>query len=63
MEFKVVKNPIVIKLPDDIKLTIVNDHEIKIARDLPGGIELKIDTECLTVFDPRDEDKDPYIDC
>lgn len=62
MDFKEILEPVVIKLPDKIILTIENDHEIKIARDVPGGVELKIDTACMVVFDSRDEDKDQFID-
>lgn len=58
----VVERPLIIRLPDDIKLTVVNDHEIRVEREVDGGAVLVIDTECLTVLDSRDEDKDQFID-
>lgn len=57
-----VRRPLVIRLPDYIKLTVVNDHEIRIKREAEDGTLLLIDTECLVVFDSRDEDKDKFID-
>lgn len=53
-----VVNPLVIRLPDDIKLTIVNDHEIRVERETGGGAIILIDTECLDVRDSR---KDPLV--
>lgn len=58
---KGVAKPLVVRLPDSIKLTVVNGHAIRIEREAGGAI-LLIDTECLTVWDSRDEDKDQFLD-